>query len=372
MKGIVVSQTILPEKSTTVVSISSRHRGRSILLIALLLMVLVGTSTGILLLIPKGTLGPAIVYPIAPTGPRPTVLLIHGYGFFNACPADDGAQKWGTVVPFLHAHGWQDIQTVGYYSCDTNQDVYIDNFGRFPETDSRNHAEYYATSPCACASHKQAEDGRLSHTKDTDIRHLAYHLAWYIWDTYAQFSQPVDIVAHSMAGLIVRWMLYAMDNPQTVGQGLFPPRVFVPQVVTLSAPNAGISVIGEVVPTYQAKEMRPDSAFMQEVNAQALDPQGAGDTDWTLIGNYPADRDLVVTAASATAMDHVHRIVYFDASTYTHNDILNDASTVLDARVYRCDNCFHTVRISNGGFSRYDDMPHSLNYINAALLSDAW
>ena len=336
------------------------------------MVVLVATGAGFLIFTPKGAVATAPAYPIASNVPLPTVLLIHGYGFFNTCPSDNGTQKWGTVVPFLHSHGWQDIKTIGFYACDTNQDVYLDNYGRFPGADTRNHEDYYASSPCNCVTHQIVADGRMSHTKDTDIRHLAYHLAWYIWDTYTQFGKPVVIVAHSLAGLIVRWLLYAIQYPQTVGQGLFPPRVFIPQIVTLIAPNAGISVIGEVLPTYQAEEMNSGSSFMQELELHALDPQSADGTDWTLIGNYPADRDFVVTAASATAMDHVHRVLYFANSIYTHNNILDDASLKFDAHVYLCDNCLHTVRIINDGFLRYTSMPHSLNYINAALLSSDW
>jgi len=344
---------------------------RRILLGVALVLALVVTGTAVLILLPKGPLASAPPYPVASNGPRPTVLLIHGYGFFNACPGDNGAQKWRAVSQFLQERGWQDIKRVGYYVCDTNQDVYIGQYGRFPGLDARNNTDYFATSPCQCVTQQQVGN-RPSYTKDTDIRHLAYHLAWYIWDTYAQFGKPVVIVAHSMAGLIVRWMLYAIQHPLTVGAGVFPPQVFIPQIVTLSAPNAGISFVGETLSTYQAEEMKQSNAFMQELDTQALDPQGAGGTDWTTIGNYPADRDLVVTAASATAMDHVHRVLYFDASTYTHNDILNDASTRRDARVYRCDLCLHTARITSGDFTRYTDMPHSLDYINAALLSNDW
>ena len=350
----------------------TRRRGRRFLLIIFLTVIIVVAGIGFLVLSPKGPLTVAPPYPIAAAGPRPPVLLIHGYGFFNTCPSDDGTKKWGAVTQFLQTQGWQNIQRLGYYVCDLNQDVYLDNFGRFPQADMRNHDEYYATSACTCTAHQSATDGRLSHTKNTDIRHLAYHLAWYIWDTYARFNQPVVIVAHSMAGLIVRWMLYALENPQTVGQGIFPPRVFIPQIVELSVPNAGINFIGEAVPTYQAQEMNANSSFLQELDANALYPQAAGGTDWTLIGNYPFDQDLVVSAASATAMDHVHRVLYFDTSIYSHNDILNDASTQRDAHIYRCDLCSHTDRIINGNFTRYTNMPHSLAYINAALLSNSW
>ena len=239
-------------------------------------------GVGIFFRMPKSPLSASLPYPAASVGLRPTVLLIHGYGFFNTCPSDDGAQKWGAVSPFLQAHGWQDIKRVGYY------------------------------------------------------------------------------------------VMYALENPLTVGQGLFPPHVLIPQIVTLSAPNAGINFVGEVLTTYQAAEMNPNSPFMQELDTNALDPQWTGGTDWTTIGNYPLDRDLVVTAASATAMDPVHRVLYFDTSIYSHNGILDDTSTVRDAHVYRCDNCLHTARIINGDFKRYDDMPHSLDYINAALLSNAW
>ncbi len=356
-----------------VTSASKRRLGRRRYLIIVATIVLLFVAiAAVVIEVPRGMLAPTPAYPVAPAGPRPTVLLIHGYGFFNSCPSDNGAVKWAAVFAFLQARGWQDIKRLGYYVCDTNQDAYIDNFGRFPQNDTRNYQEYYDTSPCSCTTFQESADHGLASTKDTDIRNLAYHLAWYIWDTYAQYGKPVVIVAHSMAGLIVRWMLYAIANPASVGEGVFPPQVYIPQIVTLSAPNAGLTFISDGLTTYQTQEMDETSAFMQELDTNALDPEATGGTDWTLIGNYPSDTDLVVSAASATAMDHVHRVLYYGVSAYSHNSILNDSSTQRNASVYRCDLCLHTARIVNGDFTRYTNMPHSLDYINAALSSNAW
>lgn len=239
------------------------------------------------------------------------VLLIHGYAALG-CPGFSGTGYFGTMMSFLRERGFdQGLVPVGYYSCDTSVGASVDGFGG---ADS-----YYGAT-----GHEQAPDGRLSQNRDADIRHLAYQLAWMIYTDYAIRGVGVDIVAHSMGGLIVRWMLYRIQAHDPS----FPSALYVPEVVTLGTPHAGVGWAAFCW-TAQCRDMTPDSGFLRELNRGAMDPQATGGTDWTIIGS---DHDMVVSDRSALHMGHVHRVEYVSPA-YGHSDYLSDTSTATNAQV---------------------------------------
>src|SRR5258706_526147 len=221
----------------------------------------------------------------------------------------------------LREDGWLwPHRAVGFYSCDkhvsTSHNDCIDLHG--------DHNTYYSKSPCSpvCSTHENGTSGHVSHNRNTDLRHLAYHLAWFIYDNYSKTGQDVQIVAHSMGGLIVRWMLYAEANNATVGQGVFPPVLYVQDVYTISTPHngTGYAFLGGF---YQAQEMQTGSAFLNALNGSASgrNPQGTNGTDWTTMGNYPSDSDFVVTDTSAVYMDGGHKGL-FSSPRYSHGGLL--------------------------------------------------
>jgi hypothetical protein len=289
------------------------------------------------------------------------IVFVHGYndGPGGSCPQVDG-NMWLNLQADLREDGWNGVNLnnrVGFYSCDYNMDDYIDYYG--------SHNTYYSASPCSCSTHEVRTNGHLSHNRNTDIRHLAYHLAWYIWSNFSQYGHNVQIVAHSMGGLIVRWMLYALDNPSTVGQNVFPPRLYIQDIVTVSTPHNGVDYAW-IKGTFQTTELAAGSSFINELNSYGTNPQATNGTDWTTMGNYPWDSDLVVNAYSATHMNGGHKILFANPQ-YSHGSSLNDTNESWNASVYRCDYCPNSSTVGQGNYTFYNNMPHADGYIDQAL-----
>jgi putative serine esterase DUF676 len=289
------------------------------------------------------------------------IIFVHGYNNALNCPSVDEAM-WNNLKADLVEDGWTGPKrAVGFYSCDQNvaSNDWIDAYG--------SHSVYYATSPCSptCTTHEKGTSGHLSHNRNTDIRHLAYHLAWFIYDNYSKNGQSVQIVAHSMGGLIVRWMLYAEQNNATIGQGVFPPALYVQDVYTISTMHNGV-VYAFVGSTWQAEQMQSGSSFIKAINATSSgrDPQATNGTDWTTMGNYPADADFVVSDTSAVHMDGGHKLLYVNPR-YTHGGSLDDINESWDALTYRCDGC--SAGTSIGSFRTVSGMPHNDGYVDQAL-----
>lgn len=265
------------------------------------------------------------------------MLFVHGYEGL-ACPGDDGEATFGPTIAFLRARGWdQAMVTDGYYDCDRGM---VDTL-----------AGYGAPAPLG-----KGLAGRLPGGRETDIRDVAYHLAWQIYRRYSSRGVAVDVVAHSMGGLIVRWMLYRVQ----AGDAGFPRRLLVHDAVAIATPNGG-APFAAFCGNVECREMAPGSDFLRELAAAAPDPQGTGGTDWTLIAS---DADPIVGAASATSMPGVHRVVYAWPA-YTHAAYLGDTITTTDADV--------TIAGPNGGHAtRWEQAPHALAMVDQALASPDW
>jgi hypothetical protein len=228
----------------------------------------------------------AMVASILAAGPNPSsaagsshpVIFLHGY------EADSGADcptVWGDMKQWLREKGWTgDLVTVGYYVDDTRCDASINQDG--------NHAVHFASGHIGSA-----------HSTATNIRHLGYHLAWWLYDRYVSRGQCVDAVAHSMGGLILRYAIAQVEN----GNADFPPSICVEDAVTLGTPHAGTPWAWGCL-TLQCKQMRGNlrcdgataSPFIQWLRANAKDPDGAGRTQWTLLGSQ-ADQDVPAACA---------------------------------------------------------------------------
>ena len=259
------------------------------------------------------------------------IVLVHGYSPFG-CPGTNVASDWGPLTAELTGDGWTGAKhEIGYYSCDAGVAAadWIDPHHR-PGASA--HGEYFAecdTNPefpdCEAGgwqSHEaSANEGTTSHNRNTDIRHLAYHLAWYLWDEFSSKGENVQVVAYSMGGLLVRWALdatqdHALGTDPATGRYVFPPSLLVHNVVTLGTPHAGafLAYLRGLAPSVQADEMTPGSRFLAQLDANGA-PRAAVGTDWTVIGAEDTGftGDEVVASSSAISMccTAVHRIVYY-------------------------------------------------------------
>ena len=198
----------------------------------------------------------------AATSTRPVLLLIHGWtdncdaawkttGGYTAS-LDSSNHIWinnskypvffkttepndTTALGYLTQHtNWQagDIKMVGYYNNDSlDCDVNLNT----------NTTDPWAIDAKPCYSPVYVPGGPNPYgTYDDPIMHLACLFAWYIYDTYTKNGQPVEILAHSMGGLITR----AAIGGSNVGATGFPQHaLLVPDVVTVATPHGGIGGI---------------------------------------------------------------------------------------------------------------------------------
>ncbi len=191
---------------------------------------------------------------------RGLVYFVHGY---SGSSATNCSSTWDSAVRYFTGRGWSRslIKTVGYYRGDSRCDVSI------------RHA-----------------------TTGTPIRDLAASLANYIYSHNTSRRQSVDIVAHSMGGLVARVALLGAAE----GWSGFPHhKLLVGDVVTLGTPHQGVRCSGSGCPnTTQWRSMAPHSTFMSVLHAPAnrLNQSWASGTDWSFVGS---DEDGTVSGSSA-------------------------------------------------------------------------
>jgi pimeloyl-ACP methyl ester carboxylesterase len=135
-----------------------------------------------------------------------------------------------------------------------------------------------------------------SHDNNTDIRHLSWHLAHWLRDSIPD-DPPVDLVAHSMGGLIVRFALAKQSNGDW-------PALDLEDVVTLGSPHGGVN-FAAWTGTLQGRQMEPGSFLIGWLTEHAANPQGVAGTEWTVMGS---DGDFVVRPGTATKMEVPQRI----------------------------------------------------------------
>jgi pimeloyl-ACP methyl ester carboxylesterase len=248
------------------------------------------------------------------------VYFVHGWS--RGSNAD--CAMWNTMRRRFREWGGRGAQrTVGYYVRDRGCNTRISSSG--------SHSEHFGVSPAD--AHRGAE-----HTNNARIEHLAYHLAWHIYDHYSSKNKPVDVVAHSMGGLVIR---YALAQVQA-GHRDFPRKLLVEDVVTLGTPHGGAR---GVLPTgsTEVAQMAPGSELLKALELIGWEPDGSGDTDWLTMGS---DDDAVVAADRAAATDRdrnpvsrymgsSHKVWYTTRDNIEHNDYYRDDSTATTAQAYQ-------------------------------------
>lgn len=203
-------------------------------------------------------------------------------------------------------------------------------------------AYYYGDSDCGWQlDHHGSHDRHFgdgwghsedSHDADTRIEHLGYHFAWFLYSHFTNKGQKVDVVAHSMGGLITRYALaqVARDHPA------FPPNLDVQDVVTQGTPHRGSRQNFEESLCQwatQCDQMDPGSSFLKWMAANAKNPQGRGGTQWTAMGSRHDER---VSRRSTVGMRAARKVVYREPHI-GHSDYRDSNSTARMAVVDRKD-----------------------------------
>ncbi len=268
------------------------------------------------------------------------IVFVHGLDAFGEAGVDCNG-SFGTMINRLRQFGHTGAMvTVKYYHGDTNCSTALDGHGshsaQFPRTDAHQNG---------------------SHDMDGDIRHLAYHLAWMIYNQYSSRGVAVDAVGHSMGGLILRYALHRIQ----ANDAAFPPQLYVEDVVTLGTPHLGTGWASGCTWAYECVQMQNGSSFINSLNTSAQNPQADGGTDWTLVSSYD---DGIVSEGSGVGMSAGHRVQYLGSANLGHSDYMHDTSDVRDSDVNYSD--------FGAAYRQWLSAPHAVRWSDFALYVGGW
>jgi hypothetical protein len=187
-------------------------------------------------------------------------------------------------------------------------------------------AIHYYKNDAGCSTYygKGSAPWISSATSDTPIQYISKKLAWYIYNSWTSHGIGVNVVAHSMGGLIVR---YAIDQVQRKKPG-WPPQIIVPNVFTFGTPHDGIDEgpfqVGCIFTGNnddQCRQMDKSSSFIEYLRDNARNPQGHYGTWWSLAGS---DDDDTVNETSATDMSVDFKIHWASDANIEHPDYMHE------------------------------------------------
>lgn len=273
------------------------------------------TWARLLVLILLGPLAGGLVAPMEPEardrdGP---VLWVHG--FYPTLPAGMDYAVWEPAFHDFSRLGWSPdrMWAMGYYGCDrySGDTVgYVDISAHGPADTDGDAGTSTAHDPSEHrgSGHGDNRCGEGVHGHGTSLAHQAWHWAWAADDVLD--GRCGDVVAHSMAGLMVRHALMRID----AGDPTYPDPLCIDTVITLGTPHAGTDIAHLCAPSATScRDLHPDSDF---IAALERDGQHPGDGTWVVVASQA---DGVSSVASQTAMDADHVTVYHWSSGVGHS-----------------------------------------------------
>jgi hypothetical protein len=248
------------------------------------------------------------------------VVFVHGLDAVGD-PGVSCTGTWGDMENAFRNWGYSAaLDTVKYYEYDSGCDSSINNDG--------SHSTHYGSDHWSGGGHGA----------NTDIRHLGYHLAWDVYNRYSRNGVVIDLVGHSMGGLIIRYALSRVES----GNSSFPPYLYVEDAVTIATPHGGARSGVWLCPYTQCDQMRAGSSFLVDMESTAWEPDVSGGTDWSSMGsdddNYVAADRATGTASDRSRMLYFgscHKVWYRDSTELEHSDFMHETSTAIDFAVYR-------------------------------------
>lgn len=224
---------------------------------------------------------PAHAAPARNDSRNETIYFVHGYDAFGVTPGHDCGSYFGAAKTKLRSLGWTGaFTTIAFYTGDTGCSTRIGSYGR-----------------------------------DTSIKELGKKLAWDIYNKHSRYGRSVDVLAHSMGGLVIRAAITGTARKESG----FPPYLYVEDVVTLGTPHNGAKWAAPI--NRQVSEMTVGSSLLKWLYQNA---QANGGTDWTLIGS---EDDDTVDVESATVESRAgHYVWYYARQGLEHNDLQKNVS----------------------------------------------
>ncbi|HEX2575309.1 MAG TPA: hypothetical protein VHK88_03110 [Aquihabitans sp.] len=214
------------------------------------------------------------------------VVMVHGYSLFGNGVNCNSA--FGTLANSLRSQGFTgQVVTVGFYDSDSNCSVNLRNWGS-------------------------------GISNSTSWRTLAKAFSKYVYDTYTSKGIPVDLVGHSMGGLITRGAVFGAERRES---GFSGP-LLVEDAVTLGTPHKGAAWYSNGCLWGQCSQLKPGADDIVWLN-QNGNPQGAKGTDWTVLASTnddvtPADSGLYMALPAARKVQY---------SNLEHSDYSNDTTS---------------------------------------------
>lgn len=272
------------------------------------------------------------------------ILLVHGRDSYNM----NGFASMRSYL--INTYGFTGgVDRVGYYGGECNVEQRAEHHGSH-DVHYGGAGEHSAKTGCIGGNNQV-------HDLGTDIRHIAYHVAWMIYDHWSASNVVIDYDGHSMGGLLIR---YALAKEGTSG---WPSKVLVEDVNTIGTPHGGLGTSWcHWQPWQDVEQMCSDSSFMTWLDANAQNPQANGwSTDWTLMGS---DCDGWVAWNLAVDMTAAHKVVYM-SPCYGHSEYYGDTSGVGDADVDYMDSPATT-------WTTWLNAPHAVRWTAHASYYGSW
>lgn len=215
------------------------------------------------------------------------VLLVHGYSALGQ--GTNCASSFGTLSSSLRRDGFTGpIETIGFYDSDTN-----------------------------CSVDLRDWDGGI--TNSSSWKTLSAAFSRYVHETYTRHGIPVDVVGHSMGGLIARGAVLGSRT----GQPGFSAPLLVEDAVTLGTPHRGAAWYAHLCFWGQCSQLKPGAGDLDWL-AQDGDPQGAQGTEWTVLASTADDVTPVASGLAMTLPDE-RKVT---SGTLEHSDYQQDATSV--------------------------------------------
>ncbi|MFF3327825.1 esterase/lipase family protein [Streptomyces sp. NPDC002889] len=258
-----------------------RHLWKFLGVVALCLATIAGGAAG-------AAADPGETPPPRNNSSNETVYLVKG---FNPDPTSDGVScnaRWKYLINASKRWGWKKKQftQVGFYKGDYNCDINL-----------------------------ASSDG----TWELGLEELGRRLAWNIYLNHSVKGESVDLVGHSMGGLIIRAAVLGTQQHKKD----WPDYIYVEDAVTLGTPHYGTFNADVCVDTFptaqQCEDITPGSYFSNWLT-DAKVPQSRQGTDWTFIGSQA---DESVSPRSATPTDHgaPHLVRYDESAGISHSEL---------------------------------------------------